>query len=594
MALVDLGLLAKQVQDRFFREFNPMDCILPDSFKELYNSENIEYNKYSLIVNSSSLKIYIPNQWIYIAYYFVEYYKALKEYRDIIINLCYYKSDKDSIKNDQGNADQARLFLLLHKYSGSESDRELLVKFLSDYSWWSGAKTIDRNDFYMSPILSLSQLVNASQSYVAEICKNLGENTAAYEALDEYVKFKKNITPNTLSLSSIDEISSEISYSRYLTAMRTKPFLLLAGISGTGKSRIVKEMAFASCPPDLQDAYNVSPGNYCMIEVKPNWHDSSELLGFVSHIGGEHYVSTPFINFLIKAWHNPETPFFVCLDEMNLAPVEQYFAEFLSVLESRKLNDDKNIVSEPIIKADVFRKHYDDFKQDYFKGKLTNGGLVPAKYAELWKKFGDNGLSLPPNIIVIGTVNMDETTYQFSRKVIDRAMTIEMNEVNFNSIFEEKADTLRYRDDYAKAVNFLPKFTAARDALEVLNETDSKFLKNNLPRLLENLDKTLINTPFRIAYRVQNELILYFTALREEQRDADTSTLLTSAVDDILMMKVLPRIEGGEDLLGDNDEGRGPLSKLFDFTAGIYEKSNVKIKEMQSRLNANHFTSFWP
>lgn len=124
-------------------------------------------------------------------------------------------------------------------------------------------------------------------------------------------------------------------YQSYITAIQTKPFLLLAGISGTGKSRIVRELAFKSCPEYLQDKDGTTPGNYCMIEVKPNWHDSTELLGYYSNLNIS-YQFKKFVKFLVKAKMNPEVPFFVCLDEMNLAPVEQYFAEILSIMETRK------------------------------------------------------------------------------------------------------------------------------------------------------------------------------------------------------------------------------------------------------------------
>lgn len=403
--------------------------------------------------------------------------------------------------------------------------------------------------------------------------------------------------PNASYLRQIDpqQNPTDANYSRYLAAMRTKPFLLLAGISGTGKSRIVKEMAFASCPPSLRDADQISPGNYCMIEVKPNWHDSTELIGYVSRIGGEHYVVTPFVNFLIKAWHNPKAPFFVCLDEMNLAPVEQYFAEFLSVLESRKLNNGE-IVSEPLVKAEYTKEHIEDFKTAY-SGKKHNEGYgmatstsdPAATYgSDIFADIAENGLRLPPNVIVIGTVNMDETTYQFSRKVIDRAMTIEMNEVDFDAMFTKNTDTLKYTDPYMGAEFFLPKYTAAKDALEVMSEEDRALQQSQLPALLKQLDATLRTTPFRVAYRAQNELILYFAALREEQPDADASQLLTTAIDDILMMKVLPRIEGNEDTL------EQPLKELADFTAEKYLHAAEKIEEMQERLKANHFTSFWP
>ncbi|MDY3967387.1 MAG: restriction endonuclease, partial [Prevotella sp.] len=85
----------------------------------------------------------------------------------------------------------------------------------------------------------------------------------------------------------------------------------------------------------MQDKAGTTPGNYCMIEVKPNWHDSTELLGYYSRLGKAGYQFTKFVKFLVKAKMFPNVPFFVCLDEMNLAPVEQYFAEILSILETR-------------------------------------------------------------------------------------------------------------------------------------------------------------------------------------------------------------------------------------------------------------------
>lgn len=107
-----------------------------------------------------------------------------------------------------------------------------------------------------------------------------------------------------------------------LNAIKTKPFVLLAGISGTGKSRLVRTLAYQTCiNHELQIDKN-KPGNFELIPVRPNWHDSSELMGYISRINGEKYITTSFLKFIAKAWLNLETPFFLCLDEMNLAPVE--------------------------------------------------------------------------------------------------------------------------------------------------------------------------------------------------------------------------------------------------------------------------------
>ena len=430
------------------------------------------------------------------------------------------------------------------------------------------------------------------------------------EVFNQYVKDEQIVAyPSELDVDDLlslfherneeheDSIKLSHKYSTYLTALRTKPFLLLAGISGTGKSRIVKEMAFTCCP-DVAGLRKdpVSPGNYLLVEVKPNWHDSTELLGYESTIK-KGYVLTPFVKFLYKAMKHPDVPFFVCLDEMNLAPVEQYFAEYLSILESRKQQADGTILTEPLIGAEVFRKYpelcaemngtavrRENVKNTYM---TTDPAVEYVATEREYENLCEEGLRIPQNVVVIGTVNMDETTHQFSRKVIDRAMTIEMNEVKFDGFFESSSE-LAYPDSVLPKEYFLPCHTTAGKALESVPD-DAEYIKANVPAMLEQLNEALADTPFKIAYRVQNELVLYFAALRQEEAHKATGTaeLLATAMDKILMMKVLPRIEGDDELL------EKPLERLAVYAEG-YPKASAKIKEMQKRLGRSHFTSFWP
>lgn len=408
----------------------------------------------------------------------------------------------------------------------------------------------------------------------------------------------RNITESEYVKGNID----------YLSAIRTKPFLLLAGISGTGKSRIVKEMAYASCPDegDLRKD-KTSPGNYCLVEVKPNWNDSTELLGYETVLEGGNYHLTKFVKFLIKAMQHENVPFFVCLDEMNLAAVEQYFAEFLSILESRK-DVDGTIKSEPLIPAAIFNKYDNKLFKELFPPKekqekgtsytIDNDKIALCSNAT-YKILREEGLRIPRNLIVVGTVNMDDTTYQFSRKVIDRAMTIEMNEVNLNDMFDiEKPDALSYREDVVDKGWFFAPFAQSNNALQQMNgehELLAKKIKATIGQTdadgkttPDSLEAILGKTPFRIAYRVVNELILHFYALRWENQEAEFEELYNKALDNILMMKVLPRIEGNEDLV------KEPLAQLDTWTAGAYPKANDKIVEMRERLECSHFTSFWP
>lgn len=257
---------------------------------------------------------------------------------------------------------------------------------------------------------------------------------------------------NKVTSASISKTDNS-SYLQYLTALRTKPFMLLAGISGTGKSRIVKELAFMTCPN--KEGYNndkTTPGNYCLIEVKPNWHDSSELLGYYNALDGK-YELTPFIRFAYRALQRADIPFFVCLDEMNLAPVEQYFAEYLSVLETRT-KDGEEIISAKLIKKEAFNGI--DVAQKY-----KDDDIAIAQYLQ------ENGLPLPSNLYIIGTVNMDDTTHQFSRKVIDRAFTIEMNGGKLEDMFKpENANALQYRDEVVSIDQLKSHFVNAEEVFK--------------------------------------------------------------------------------------------------------------------------------
>ena len=380
-------------------------------------------------------------------------------------------------------------------------------------------------------------------------------------------------------------------YSSYLAALRTKPFMLLAGISGTGKSRIVREFAFKSCPPALQDEEGTTPGNYCMIEVKPNWHDSTEILGYYSNISKKYHF-TKFVKFLVKAMMFPDVPFFVCLDEMNLAPVEQYFAEFLSVLETRKKDKEKKVIQSGVLVA-----------PEYFVPILNadSGNGYIAKYLcpeinvniphDIYtnKSLTTIGLTLPDNVFIIGTVNMDDTTHQFSRKVIDRTMTIEMNGGKLEDMFGHSAD-LQYlpEDQIMELSDFKPEYVNADEVLEARSEY-AKILQEKLVEKLDAINNCLKNTPFQVSYRVLNELCIYAGVLLDDGEDIDNA--ISKAVDQITLMKILPRIEGDEDMFVTKDGNK--LEQLQEIL-GKDSASGVKLEEMKERLKNSSFTRFWP
>ena len=381
-------------------------------------------------------------------------------------------------------------------------------------------------------------------------------------------------------------------YRPFITAIKSKPFLLLAGISGTGKSRIVRELAFMTCPKELQDEDGTTPGNYCMIEVKPNWHDSSELLGYYSSFNGGGYRFTKFDRFVVKAWLNPDVPFFVCLDEMNLAPVEQYFAEFLSVLETRSRDQEGHVVTGALVDKQYFK---DDTKMKEDLGLDGADDWTIKVRSDLVNK----GLTLPPNLIVIGTVNMDDTTYQFSRKVIDRAMTIEMNGGELSQMFGN-SNSLKYRsdEDVVKLGMFKAPYINADEVIERY-QSQAQIIKEKLPEKLEAVNTALKDTPFQVSYRVLNELVIYLGALMDETTakgeaidDDALPALIDQAMDKITLMKILPRIEGDDDMFRRN--GGTNVLKTLQSLFSEESDSHKKLEEMTGRLDRTGFTRFWP
>ena len=439
-------------------------------------------------------------------------------------------------------------------------------------------------------------------------------------------------------------------FGNYLAAIRTKPFMLLAGISGTGKSRIVRELAFKSCPKYLQDKAGTTPGNYCMIEVKPNWHDSTELLGYYSRLGKAGYQFTKFVKFLVKAKMFPIVPFFVCLDEMNLAPVEQYFAEILSILETRKhpKNEktgkvDMNMVKTgPIIDAQYFRElseisHTKNTQTgEPFSSNLTDRDIYLKLFeieteSDIDKEVGKRtdltteGLILPDNVVIIGTVNMDDTTHQFSRKVIDRAMTIEMNGGNLRNMFGGSRN-LEYLPDeeQQKWQNaFTRRYVTADEVLEAHSDV-AKELVEKLPAQLEEINKALKGTPFEVSYRVLNELTIMVGVMLDDGMELDDA--IAQSVNNILLMKILPRIEGDAEMFALSREYKTKVGITYDnrlewlkeLAPDIKETlteaelgdddtkeeaeavkehqptAKDKIQEMIDRLNNQEFTRFWP
>lgn len=450
-------------------------------------------------------------------------------------------------------------------------------------------------------IEKLNELAEQNQNFKEEynkIMKNLldGARDALVQMTGEEL--------HAVSLSAEESISK---HQTVIDALKTKPFVLLAGLSGTGKSRLVKELAYMSCPRGTGlDENAAEPGNYCLVEVKPNWFDSTELLGYYSNLSGR-YELTKFVKFVYKAAQNPDVPFFVCLDEMNLAPVEQYFAEYLSVLETRK-NVNGNIIASSLISKEVFAncKLERTIHAPSSEG-LDDSSVTEKLYSEsdslVISYLKDNGLPLPSNLFVVGTVNVDDTTHQFSRKVIDRAFTIEMNGGELKDLFEEKS-LLEYKDrneDVVPLSLLKPKFVSALDAMSEMTTGDQEKIKTDVPKLLTELNAILNETPFATSYRVENELVLYIYAIYHNT-DMSIENKIANAFMAIMLQKILPRVQGDDNSLR-TSENEDVLLKLKEFLSNkygeygqennLYKDIEKKLNLMQKKLDNSNFTNFF-
>ncbi|MBE4951714.1 DUF3578 domain-containing protein, partial [Haemophilus parainfluenzae] len=409
-----------------------------------------------------------------------------------------------------------------------------------------------------------------------------------YQLLDIYDEWQLNGDFNDTSDSKVDREMNIIRLS--------KPFLILAGISGTGKTRFVR-----------QQAERTGLDNYCLVSVRPDWHEPSDLLGYISHLGSQpKYITTDVLRFIVQAWKhisdsgfdlktgkvteeqlNEIQPYWLCLDEMNLAPVEQYFSDYLSILETRQWNGEV-YQCDPLLKASALENI-----------QPTDLGLSEGDI--LWEYFKENGISIPFNLIVAGTVNMDETTHGFSRKVLDRALSFDFNEFypnDFNAYFSSNTQNKTFT---------YPIYSDASLSLNL----DSPFVKESC-EFLSEVNSVLKNSPFELAYRALNELLLSVKCINPKNEIE-----LQSVWDDFLMMKVLPRIEGdsekldfdGEKSLLTNLEAimREQLSAIWDGekridlfretnegdVINIECRSKAKISWMQTKLEKFGFTHFW-
>ncbi|MGG6309221.1 McrB family protein [Paenibacillus macerans] len=355
----------------------------------------------------------------------------------------------------------------------------------------------------------------------------------------------------------------------FYLSLKTKPFVILAGVSGTGKTKLIKLFAEAM-------GATSENGQFTLIPVRPDWSDPSDLIGY-SDLSGK-FRPGRVTEVLLGASHNPSKPYFICLDEMNLARVEHYFSDMLSILETQEWRD-RRIATDPIIQR---------------------SSLVQEEDQETY-----GNLSIPENVYLIGTVNMDETTHPFSKKVLDRANTIEFNDI-FLAQFPDEETGGEQRTDA------MPNLFLRSDYLQLVDayHAESKALITKTTDILVRINGILEEIHAHVGFRIRDAVCFYmlynqrFGLLTEDE-----------ALDHQLLQKILPRIQGSSasirrvllNLIRECVGSSFAVNEYIEDTTSLFEGSKLKplldqakyprsarkIASMLRRLEEDGFTSYW-
>lgn len=340
---------------------------------------------------------------------------------------------------------------------------------------------------------------------------------------------------------------------RYITSLLAKPFVILTGNSGTGKTRISRQFA-----EYLEWKSEQGKKNWLMIPVGADWTDNTKVLGFYNPLGDDgqgKYEKTKIVEFIEEANKHKEIPYFIILDEMNLSHVERYFSDFLSHMET------PNIA----------------FELDGYPGKLE----------------------YPDNLFVVGTVNIDETTYMFSPKVLDRANVIEFkpqkNDVmklfgTVDAIIKVKPASDGSAEAFLRLAREIQggKFDVEKNDKIFYKSADDDTSKTNMEfveQVFSDIYEITKENDFEFAFRTVKEIRQYISAAYELTDNKEFN--INQAIDEQLTQKVLPKIHGNQKEIG----------VLLDELRVLCQKNELllsgkKVEQMKGKLAKIQYASF--
>lgn len=346
------------------------------------------------------------------------------------------------------------------------------------------------------------------------------------------------------------------------------------------KFRIVKSQDEEIINLERSTRIKTYDDNICLIPVKSDWTDPSGIMGFYNIIEKQYHIG-PFLKHLLFAIENPDVPFFVILDEMNLSKIEYYLSDVLSVLETRLPHPETG----KIISKEKIMLHSASSSDDYIATDDEYFDSIPAK------------VTIPLNFYITGTINIDETTYTPSPKVLDRANVIEFNEVDLNQYF----NNVKAEDTSKFVLHKVPNFTIPAVSSSKVSTALPDSVKNEIISINDILKKYNLH----FGYRIASEISLYVSHVKDCVVTPNEE-ILDKALDYQITQKILPKINGTQARIekailelfnaftgeGIDIENVDPSAvATFDVSTSRFPLAVRKIKNIHSKLSAYGFAS---
>lgn len=462
-----------------------------------------------------------------------------KVYSNLVFSMATQKLCPLKWGADETYYDVSPLFLL---EIGSLVKKVIVLKLIK-----TGWKTPEHDDFFLRDFYE--------QCAFYRFHDVLGISKEQFKQWLEGDEVKKEDPPKIDLTDEVAETSAIL-----VSALASKPFVILAGTTGTGKTKTIRDLAMKINPITSEPTFN-----HAFIPVEAGWTDGRHLLGYKNPFGrsGENYVSTKLIDTLLKA-NYPEysdIPFFIILDEMNLSHVEMYFSKFLSVMETSR-----DTTPEPVLGLEELHLLY------------KSGATDPIQTTYILNAIDNKGLYLTDNIFFIGTVNMDETTYMFSPKVLDRSFVIQYAPPLPSTVGHQFS--IEERDMLAASTKALSTFLTNNSDVELSAEYDEY-----LDELYESLGK------FKFGPRTTNEVRRYISICSKVSHDFQPHKSYSGKVailDRVTVQKILPKIHGNRDT----------LLPVFKSLKVLFEKetltdSEKKLEQMRRDVMSTGFANYF-